>query len=140
VQQVLGHASAAMTLDQCGHLSGDRLDQVAEAMDAARAAGMHPLCARADEGVLEDPAEVGESCGPTIRGTRVPLLSVALHDSSARGLDRNGEGARTRPGRRHASSRRWNAPAGLREGPAGAFLTQVPTDVEHRGRPAIGLR
>lgn len=37
VQQMLGHKSATMTLDQYGHLFGDRLDVVAEAMDAARA-------------------------------------------------------------------------------------------------------
>ena len=36
IQQMLGHASAAMTLDQYGHLFGDRLDEVADAMDAAR--------------------------------------------------------------------------------------------------------
>jgi integrase len=36
VQTLLGHKSAAMTLDQYGHLFGDRLDVVADAMDAAR--------------------------------------------------------------------------------------------------------
>jgi len=36
VQQMLGHASAAMTLDQYGHLFTDRLDEVADALDAAR--------------------------------------------------------------------------------------------------------
>jgi Phage integrase family len=36
VQQMLGHKSAVMTLDQYGHLFGDRLDVVADAMDAAR--------------------------------------------------------------------------------------------------------
>jgi len=38
VQQMLGHASAAMTLDTYGHLFEDRLDEVGTAMDAARAA------------------------------------------------------------------------------------------------------
>lgn len=37
VQQMLGHKSATMTLDQYGHLFGDRLDVVADAVDAARA-------------------------------------------------------------------------------------------------------
>ncbi|PRY49289.1 site-specific recombinase XerD [Geodermatophilus tzadiensis] len=37
VQSMLGHASAAMTLDRYGHLFGDELDAVAERMDAARA-------------------------------------------------------------------------------------------------------
>lgn len=36
VQQMLGHKSATMTLDLYGHLFGDRLDTVADAMDAAR--------------------------------------------------------------------------------------------------------
>ncbi|HVD89576.1 MAG TPA: hypothetical protein VNB91_11840, partial [Jatrophihabitantaceae bacterium] len=40
VQQMLGHKSATMTLDLYGHLFGDRLDEVADALDvAARAAG-----------------------------------------------------------------------------------------------------
>ncbi len=43
VQQMLGHASAAMTLDQYGHLYGDRLDEVADAMDAARSAAVARL-------------------------------------------------------------------------------------------------
>ena len=34
-----------MTLDLSGHLFGDRLDLVAEAMDAARTAALvHPVC------------------------------------------------------------------------------------------------
>ena len=37
VQWMLGHASAAMTLDRYGHLLGDELDAVAARMDAARA-------------------------------------------------------------------------------------------------------
>lgn len=36
VQQMLGHKSATMTLDLYGHLLPDRLDVVADAMDAAR--------------------------------------------------------------------------------------------------------
>jgi len=40
VQQMLGHKSAVMTLDQYGHLFGDRLDVVADAMDAARASAL----------------------------------------------------------------------------------------------------
>jgi integrase len=35
VQQMLGHKSATMTLDLYGHLFGDRLDEVADALDAA---------------------------------------------------------------------------------------------------------
>jgi integrase len=36
-QQMLGHKSATMTLDPYGHLFGDQLDDVAAAMEAARA-------------------------------------------------------------------------------------------------------
>jgi len=38
VQQVLGHASATMTMDLYGHLFADQLEKVADAMDAARTA------------------------------------------------------------------------------------------------------
>jgi len=38
VQQMLGHASATMTLDIYGHLFGNRLDEVADALDQARTA------------------------------------------------------------------------------------------------------
>ncbi len=40
VQQMLGHKSATMTLDQYGHLFGDQLDDVADRMDAGRAAAV----------------------------------------------------------------------------------------------------
>jgi integrase len=40
VQQMLGHKSAVMTLDQYRHLFGDRLDVVANAMDTARTAAL----------------------------------------------------------------------------------------------------
>ena len=36
VQQMLGHSSAAMTMDVYGHLFSDRLDEVADALDTAR--------------------------------------------------------------------------------------------------------
>jgi hypothetical protein len=38
VQTMLGHTSATMTLDLYGHLFENQLDEVADAMDAARAA------------------------------------------------------------------------------------------------------
>ena len=40
VQTMLGHQSATMTLDLYGHPLADQLDEVADAMDAAPAAGM----------------------------------------------------------------------------------------------------
>jgi hypothetical protein len=42
---MLGHQSATMTLDLYGHLLADQLDEVADAMDAARAAGAAARCA-----------------------------------------------------------------------------------------------
>lgn len=49
VQQMLGHASATMTLDLYGHLYGDRLDEVADHMDSVRshALARHPASERA---------------------------------------------------------------------------------------------
>ncbi|MGI8881040.1 MAG: tyrosine-type recombinase/integrase [Jatrophihabitans sp.] len=43
VQQMLGHKSATMTLDQYGHLFGDQLDEVADRMDSARSAAVAHL-------------------------------------------------------------------------------------------------
>ena len=40
VQQMMGHKSAVMTLDQYRHLFPDRLDVVADAMDAARSSAL----------------------------------------------------------------------------------------------------
>jgi len=51
VQQMLGHKSATMTLDQYGHLFPDRLDIVSDAMDAAREAG---LSSRVDSVLTSD--------------------------------------------------------------------------------------
>ena len=42
VQQMLGHKSATMTLDLYGHLFPDRLDTVADALDAARTVALEP--------------------------------------------------------------------------------------------------
>lgn len=50
VQQMLGHKSATMTLDLYGHLFGDRLDEVADALDAAAAPALalvYPMCTEA---------------------------------------------------------------------------------------------
>jgi len=61
VQQMLGHASATMTLDTYGHLLEDRLDEVATALDAARKiaqerrATLHAVPAVAP--VLPEPSE-----------------------------------------------------------------------------------
>lgn len=46
VQQMLGHKTATMTLDLYGHLYPDRLDEVADRLDAAaqKAADVYGLC------------------------------------------------------------------------------------------------
>jgi len=51
---LLGHASAAMTLDRYGHLFGDELDAVADRLDAARAPRVPRTC---PEEVVTDLAE-----------------------------------------------------------------------------------
>ena len=53
VQQMLGHASATMTLDTYGHFFEDRLDDVASAMDAAR---------RSRPGAPQRPGSVARCC------------------------------------------------------------------------------
>jgi integrase len=48
VQKMLGPKSATMTLDQYGHLFDDRLNDVADRLDAAaRVADVYPMCTRA---------------------------------------------------------------------------------------------
>lgn len=58
VQKMLGHASAAMTLDTYGHLFADRLDEVADALSAAREAERQlprPADDRTIQGSIEPP-------------------------------------------------------------------------------------
>ena len=55
VQQMLGHKSATMTLDLYGHLFPDRLDLVADAMDADR---VKALSDRHQTGTKQEPAAV----------------------------------------------------------------------------------
>src|SRR3954453_9830185 len=57
VQQMLGHKSATMTLDLYGHLFPDRLDTVADAMDAARTVALN-VAAEAGTGHRRDTAAV----------------------------------------------------------------------------------
>src|SRR4051812_18593512 len=67
VQQMLGHKSATMALDLYGHLFGDRLDVVADALDAARAAALvGPSVAPAERGRSRD--EAARRCSPAITG------------------------------------------------------------------------
>ena len=63
VQQMLGHASATMTLDTYGHLFEDRLDEVGSALDAARKLAQERRATRlavsAVAPVLPQPQEAG---------------------------------------------------------------------------------
>ena len=52
VQQMLGHKSATMTFDLYGHLMGDRLDVVADAMDTARSAALSARQTQSDAVVV----------------------------------------------------------------------------------------
>ncbi|SFE50098.1 Site-specific recombinase XerD [Actinopolyspora alba] len=51
VQQMLGHKTATMTLDTYGHLFPDRLDEVADRMDAARSRALAPADETGDDSV-----------------------------------------------------------------------------------------
>jgi hypothetical protein len=48
VQRMLGHASAAMTLDVNAGLFGDDLDAVAEALDSLMPGNVHPVAEESD--------------------------------------------------------------------------------------------
>jgi len=58
VQQMLGHKTATMTLDLYGHLYPDRLDDVAERLDAAaRDALVYSVCTKVDIVDLDETPE-----------------------------------------------------------------------------------
>jgi integrase len=65
VQQMLGHASATMTLDLYGHLYGDRLDEVADQMDAARALAKRKQIDPGSVARLSTRRAVAQTVGPT---------------------------------------------------------------------------
>ncbi|WP_369252234.1 hypothetical protein [Geodermatophilus amargosae] len=67
MQTVHGHRSAATTLDLYGHLLTDQIDEVADAMDAARQAG--PI--RSHHAGHRRPS-------PAIAGHRRPSPSIAV--------------------------------------------------------------
>jgi hypothetical protein len=95
VQTMLGHASATMTLDTYGHLFEDRLDEVAAAMDAARAAerAKRPSPARS---VAQDGSAVAQVLpeGQEPRNDEEALTRV----SAGQGLFRRGTPDRIRTG------------------------------------------
>ena len=62
VQKMLGHKSATMTLDQYGHLFDDRLNDIADRLDAAaRAADVYPVCTRAQIVDLDDQRRIARA-------------------------------------------------------------------------------
>jgi hypothetical protein len=60
VQQMLGHASATMTMDTYGHLFEIRLDEVADDLDRAREQS------DIDERVLSEAADEDKIVGPDV--------------------------------------------------------------------------
>ena len=79
VQQMLGHASAAMTLDQYGHLFGDRLDEVANRMARCPRSFCCPSVAR--DHIRRSRADPGESRRPRNTG---PAAWCPRQDSNLR--------------------------------------------------------
>ena len=73
VQQMLGHKSATMTLDQYGHLLGDRLDVVADAMNGTRTSALadgYPIGTQAEVvGLIRD-TKYGATRWNTLRPRR----------------------------------------------------------------------
>jgi integrase len=65
VQQMLGHASAAMTLDVYGHLFEDRLDEVGTAMHHARAAAQEARSSLTMAGGVDSDAAPARPQSPT---------------------------------------------------------------------------
>ena len=63
VQSMLGHKSATMTLDQYGHLFGDRLDTVADAVEAARTSALGSNVYPMWNTALRGPADGGAAAG-----------------------------------------------------------------------------
>jgi len=63
VQQMLGHASGAMTMDTYGHLFENRLDEVADALDRAREQSA------TDESLWITTAEEGQTLSPRVGPT-----------------------------------------------------------------------
>jgi hypothetical protein len=74
VQQMLGHASATMTMDTYGHLFENRLDEVADALDRARAQS------EVDEDLWKTTAEDGENPWPRAPPARPEREVTDLND------------------------------------------------------------
>jgi integrase len=69
VQQMLGHATATMTLDLYGHLYGDRLDEVADRMDELRTSrGLSADYLRTSAQLIMFPELGRDARGQQIRG------------------------------------------------------------------------
>jgi hypothetical protein len=100
VQQMLGHKSATMTLDLYGHLFGDRLDEVADALDvAARRWCIPSVSPTSCSGSRREASKCyrPRNTGPLMRGdegTRTPNPRLA---NAFRGALVN-DGSRWRPG------------------------------------------
>jgi hypothetical protein len=78
---MLGHASAAMTLDTYGHLFEDRLDEVSAAMEAARDSERQQTINSAHEGpiasITEIPASFSRPNGVESPNDENPLIRIS---------------------------------------------------------------
>jgi integrase len=98
VQQKLGHSSATMTMDTYGHLFENRLDDIAEALDAARTAARSAAPKTPDPAVTADAviAPAGSRVPPVCPPTNLIDLAEVRAKGKTPGQRRNSKGA---PGR-----------------------------------------
>ena len=94
VQQMLGHASATMTMDTYGHLFENRLDEVADALDRARAQS------DLDEDLWKTTAEEGQILRPREAPARPEREVTDLTDYRSRRVSAGQPGSEeSAPGR-----------------------------------------
>ena len=109
VQQMLGHASATMTLDIYGHLFGNRLDEVADALDQARnRAALESEKARKAPPAGIEPAHMppeGTALSPELRGLSGRTLPNAC-SAAAMQTPHTGQSARSETRRAADTNRR----------------------------------
>ncbi len=81
MQQMLGHSSATMTMDTHGHLFENRLDEVADGMDAARSSA--PAARKSAVETAQPVAQARFWCCPGVprgRSDRLPRMAAQRGD------------------------------------------------------------
>ena len=79
VQSMLGHKTATMTLDLYGHLFADQLDEVADALDAARQRGLSADFLRTDR-CIDGQSQV--EAGASVPAETGPIAKYPQRDSN----------------------------------------------------------